>query len=167
MNNDIFSFELALKTLKPVQNAGDYYLSIGDIHLLIPESIRFDFCITEGNLEPQKDGTFIIRANIYDHDDDVFASEYEELGIFPKQMTYDFFCSRLDQMKVVEVYTEFVNTYTEECIPLSLISLELIFEDGSKSIDITDKITPECQKALKELTQKEVLKCQTGRISSS
>ena len=151
MNNDIFNFELAFKTLKPVQNISDYHLSIGDVHLLIPESIRFDFCVTEGNLEPQEDGTFIIRAKIYDHDDDVFASEYEELGIFPKQMTYDFFCLRLDQIKVVEVYTEFVNTHTEEYISLSLISLELIFEDGGKSIDITDKITPECQKSLKDV----------------
>ena len=151
MNNDIFNFELAFKTLKPVQNISDYHLSIGDVHLLIPESIRFDFCVTEGDSEPQEDGTFVIRANIYDHDDDVFASEYEELGIFPKQMTYDFFCSRLDQVKVVEVYTEFVNTHTEEYISLSLTSLELIFEDGGKSIDITDKITPECQKALKDV----------------
>jgi len=151
MNNDIFSFELAFKTLKPVRNASDYHLSIGDVHLLISESIRFDFCITEGNFEPQENGTLIIRAKICDHDDDVFASEYEDLGMLPKQMTYDFFCSRLDQIAVVEVYTEFVNTHTEECIPLSLVSLELIFEDGGKSIDITDKITPECQKALKEV----------------
>jgi len=151
MNNDIFNFELAFKTLEPVQNAGDYHLSIGDVHLLIPESIRFDVCVTEGDSEPQEDGTFVIRAKIYDHDDDVFASEYEELGIFPKQMTYDFFCSRLDQVKVVEVYTEFVNTHTEEYISLLLTSLELIFEDGGKSIDITDKITPECQKALKDV----------------
>lgn len=151
MNNDIFNFELVFKTLKPVQNISDYHLSIGDVHLLIPESIRFDFCITEGDSEPQKDGTFIIRAKIYDHDDDVFAFEYEDLGIFPKQMTYDFFCSRLDQIKVVEVYTEFVNTHTEEYMPLSLVSLEVIFEGGAKSINITDKITPECQEMLKEV----------------
>jgi len=149
MNNDIFNFELAFKTLEPIQNISDYHLSIGDVHLLIPESVRFDFCITEGNSEPQEDGTLIIRAKICDHDDDVFASEYEDLGMLPKQMTYDFFCSRLDQIKVVEVYTEFVNTHTEEYMPLSLVSLEVIFEDGGKSIDITDKITPECQEMLR------------------
>ena len=152
LNNDIFCFELSFKTLKPVQNTSDYHLSIGDVHLLIPESIRFDFCITEGYSESQEDGTVIIRAKIYDHDDDVFASEYKDLGIFPKQMTYDFFCSRLDQMKVAEVYTEFVNTHTEEYIPLSLVSLEVVFEADGKSIDITDKITPECQEMLKEVS---------------
>lgn len=151
-NNDMFCFELAFKTLKPVQNAGDYHLSIGTVHLLIPESIRFDFSITEGNSERQNDGSFIIRANIYDQDEDVFASEYEELGIFPKQMTYNFFCSRMKYLRVLEVYTEFVNIHTEEYIPLSLESLEIVFEGEGKRIDITDKITPECQKILKEVS---------------
>lgn len=148
----MFCCELVFKTLKPIQNASDYQLSIGDVHLLIPESIRFDFCITEAYSEPQEDGTLVLSAEIYEHDDDVFTSEYENLGIFPKQMTYEFFCSRLEQIKVVEVYTEFVNTQTEDYIPLSLVSLEVVFDADGKSIDITDKITPECQEMLKEVS---------------
>lgn len=150
LNNDNFCFELVFKTLKQVQNVSDYHLSIGNVHLLIPESIRFDFGITEGYSEQQEDGTLTLRAKIYDHDNNIFASDYEDLGIFPKQMDYDFFCSRLDQIKVVEVYTECVNTHTEEYIPLSLVSLEVVFEVDGKSIDITDKITQECQEMLKE-----------------
>ena len=150
-NDDTFHFEMIYQITVPVEDSRDYDLSIGTITLSIPESISFDFTITEWSCYTGENGLVNIHALYYDQQNEVYADEYNELGLHPDQMNYGFFIERLDKLKVTEVFTECLHRETEIHVPITLTLLDLVFNKEDKNILITDKITAECQNQLKNI----------------
>ena len=146
MNN--FHFEMKYKLLSPIEDEKDYLLSIGTIEMLIPEEIRFDFSKTLGSAYPMSDGSIVIEAKVCGIDPEVFAEDYERLKLDVTEIDKDFFKAREQYLRVLEVYTEFYHHETENCIPLDLLSMLLVFHDDSK-IDLTKRITDQCRELLK------------------
>lgn len=150
MSKDNFYFEAVYKTLAPVTDIERYHLFVGTINMLLPEEINLDFCFTTGSYESLSNGLYEITACISDHDDDVFRDNYENIGIFPKDLTYDFFEKRFMAIRVKEFYTEF-RSGDEQFIPLQLTSLKLVFDDG-RTMDISRKIMLQCQEYPKKVS---------------
>lgn len=148
MSKDHFYFKAIYKTLAPVAEIKNYHLSVGTINLLLPEEINLDFCRTAGNYEPIGNGIYEIEACISDHDNNVFRENYDDIRIYPKDLTYDFFERRFMAIRVKEFYTELYNA-DEQFVPLKLESLKLIFNDG-RAMDISRKIMPGCQEYLRK-----------------
>ena len=144
-----FHFDMKYRLLEPIGNKEDYSLSIGTITMLIPEKINFDFFITIGNTYVEDDGTVLIEASAEDLSEETYADEYKALNLNVREMDKSFFESRKQFLRVLEVYTELYHCDTEKCTPLELLSIELVFGDGSE-IDLTKRITAQCQEILKE-----------------
>lgn len=128
------------QTLEPCTlEAADCHLSVGTITLLLPEELPLDFYVTLGNCYPQQDQTLRLEVKVCELDEDTFADEYDELDLLPGQFTYDFFSSRQNTITISEVYTEFLHSGTECCIPLTLTKAVFLFSDGS-ALDFSGRI---------------------------
>lgn len=66
--------------------------------------------------------------------------ENSNMGLTAKDLTYDFFASKLASTYVTEVYTEYLTSRPETYLPVALKSIQLHFADRS-FLDYSDRIS--------------------------
>ena len=143
---DEFHFEMKYKVNQKI-DPEKYWVSIGAIQLNIPEKLRFDFTDSSWFFENQEDGICIVHAWASDFDAEIYQEDYDSLGLSVDDMNFEFFSKHLDKTQVAEVYTELyaAGPSEEVFLPLKLESLIFVFPNEGKTIDLTGKISEECQ----------------------
>lgn len=149
--NGLYGMELQYESLIPIDRPKDTFLSIGTVTFLIGgNELPLDFNITEGGTEGNAASIIRINACIKDFEPQVFMEEYQKLGLAPSALNYDFFAGRYSETCLAEIYTEYFILQSETCLPITLKSAVLLFQDGSV-LDYSDRISVFAQKQLAEV----------------
>ncbi len=149
--NEIYGMELQYESLIPIDRPKDTFLSVGTVTFLMDgEELPLDFSITETSIEGNAGSIIRLNVIIKDFEPQVFMDEYQKCGLAPSDLNFDFFAARYCDTYLTEVYTEYFYTENETCLPLTLKSACLIFNNGS-SLNYSDRISVFAQKQLAEV----------------
>lgn len=149
--NGIYGMELQYESLVPISRPKDTFLSVGAVTFLIKgKELPLDFNITEGGMEGKAGSIIRLNALIKEFEPQVYMEEYQELGLTPSALDYDFFADRYSDTYLTEVYTEYFYIQSETYLPLTLKSACLLFQDG-RALDYSERISVFAQKQLAEV----------------
>lgn len=149
--NGIYGMELQYESLVPISHPKDTFLSVGAVTFLIKgKELPLDFNITEGGTEGKAGSIIRLNALIKEFEPQVYMEEYQELGLTPSALDYDFFADRYSDTYLTEVYTEYFYIQSETYLPLTLKSACLLFQDG-RALDYSERISVFAQKQLAEV----------------
>ena len=90
--NEIYGMELKYESLILIDRPKDTFLSVGTVTFLIEgKELPLDFNITEGGTEGNAGSIISVNALIKDFEPQVFMEEYQQLGLAPSALNFDFF----------------------------------------------------------------------------
>ena len=138
--NELTKIELIYETLVPVADPDKTFLSVGTVSLCSSYELNLDFNSTSTSFHKKEDSYVELYTTLADFEPRTFEDEYQKLGFSAKDLTYDFFASRLASTYVTEVYTEYLTRQPEVYLPVTLKSIQLHFADGS-FLDYSDRIS--------------------------
>ena len=137
--NGIYGMALVYESLIPIQNPKDSFLSVGTVTMEDSElELHLDF--NETSFTTGEDSIVTFTTTLRRFEPRTFLEEYLAAGLSPSDLTYDFFAARLHETYLTEVYTEYIFCTTEAMAPLTLKSVQLLFQDGS-FLDYSDRIS--------------------------
>lgn len=149
--NGIYGMELQYESLVPISRPKDTFLSVGAVTFLIKgKELPLDFNITEGGAEGKAGSIIRLNALIKEFEPQVYMEEYQELGLTPSALDYNFFADRYSDTYLTEVYTEYFYIQSETYLPLTLKSACLLFQDG-RALDYSERISVFAQNQLAEV----------------
>lgn len=129
----VHSMELHYETLIPVEYPENTALSVGTVLFVVEgRELPLDFNITETCIKKAPCSHVHLDTILKDFNPQIFADDYQELGLAFDDLNYVFFANRLSNTYLAEVYTEFFYTENEIYLPLALKSACLFFQDGSR-----------------------------------
>ena len=102
--------------------------------------LHLDFNETQTSFTTGEDSIVTFTTTLRRFEPRTFLEEYLAAGLSPSDLTYDFFAARLHETYLTEVYTEYIFCTTEAMAPLTLKSVQLLFQDGS-FLDYSDRIS--------------------------
>ena len=148
--NGIYGMALVYESLIPIQNPKDSFLSVGTVTMEDSElELNLDFNETQTSFTTDEDSIVTFTTTLRHFEPGSFLEEYLAAGLSPSDLTYDFFAARLPKTYLTEIYTEYTFCTTEAMAPLTLKSVQLLFQDGS-FLDYSERISVF---ALKELAE--------------
>ncbi|MEH2959566.1 hypothetical protein [Candidatus Merdisoma sp. JLR.KK006] len=116
---------------------GQYALETGNIVLSMPEEVSMEAMRCIGTIIPGKKPAHVALCL------QEFVAEAPKLyadGPEKKDLTYGFFAARHADTVISECAVYFPHTSTEEYLPIRILSVIMIFEDG-RELDYSDKIS--------------------------
>ena len=138
--NELKYIELTYESLIPIKDINSLTLSVGTVTFSGNEDLNLDFNHTSTHFLLLKNNHVSMHTILTFLAEEVFADEYEKLGISANDFTYDYFLKQKEHVCVTEVYTEFRSYKSKMFLPLTLKCMKLHFTQD-RVIDFSDRIS--------------------------
>ena len=144
----IHSMELHYETLIPVENPQNTALSVGTVLFVVKgRELPLDFNITETCIKEAPCSHVHLDTILKDFNPQIFADDYQELGLTFDDLNYGFFATRLSNLHLETLHQQLFYTRNKPYLPLALKSACLFFQDGSR-LDYSSFISGSANKQL-------------------